>query len=203
MHKKYFYITILTALALTLATLALNWVINPLSIFEGVNIERLNIDKPAARLNERLSKAYEVIRKNPTGVILGNSRALAFSEMHPGWSGKNNYNLALASGSMYEALRYFQHANHNKEVKEIVLSLTINMFLPGSGHSPQYDNRRLIVNIDGQLTNYRYSAYIKDIVTSTISFDATKASIKSVHIKASKIINTPIHAKLLMKGILE
>jgi len=176
---KIFFTLFLSALVLIGG---FNWLIDPYAIFNSPLMQGVNERKTEATTRQRLSKAYEVIRKKPATLVMGDSRALALATEHPSWKNRPAFQYALTSASIYEVLRYFQHATSTKSVREAVIELNIGMFLPGSGHPQNFDNGRLAVDIDGRPTNSarRLASYLNDAMPALLSLSALKSSIQTI-----------------------
>jgi hypothetical protein len=181
--ESRFIKTYFTLFLLTLALIGVfNWVIDPYTIFNNPVWSGINEHKTETSNRQRLSKAYEVIRKKPATLIMGNSTSLALAVDHPAWKQKPVYLYALSSADMYETLRYFQHATSTNSVREVVLGLDIEMFIPGGGHPQNFDEGRLALDSKGKPTasSARLVSYIKDVIPALFSWSAFKSSLHTI-----------------------
>lgn len=178
--KKYIIIFLALITSGLISIAAFNYLVNPFNMFNSKNISGFNKNKPSSNLRQRLSKAYIVEKKCPENLIMGNSRALAISDTYDAWPNKKTYNYALASSSVYETLRYFQHANASCNIKTVLLGLDVLMFEKDAGVPSQFKEERLSVTNKGKKTINRIKSYLQDSVPALISLTAFRASIKTL-----------------------
>lgn len=171
-----------------------NLVVDPFSMFGLVKIKGTNEQKPEFGKHVRMIKAHTVRLLKPSGIILGSSRAeYGIDPEHPGWSiaSRPVYNLALPSGSMYEALRYLQHAQAIKNIEEVVLALDLFMFNANWQKADDYRDDRLATPATFDLN----TGWLRDMTTTLFSIDAIRASIETI---ASQ--SDPNYVGYLMNG---
>jgi hypothetical protein len=175
--KKY-TINLLVSLIVALAFIAgINWFVNPFDIFYSTEIEGFNKYKPALGRYERLSKTYQVKKLKPDYIILGSSRALAIPADYLVPNQMNGFNLALASGSIYEQVRMFQHAHAVNKLKRVIIGIDEQL---KSDVQQDFLESRLAVMPDG-LTGVGLSRdIVQDIIAGLFSFDALRASLKTI-----------------------
>lgn len=178
--KKYNLVFGLT-LGLLMGVVILNYIINPFDIFDISPIENINLYKPEATKRERLSKAYQLSRDKPDALILGSSRALRINPDHLFFNKYHAFNAAIASSSTYENLAYLRHANSANRVRLVVLGLDI--FSGGTGTQPGFSNERLLGKTDflGRWRRFQFQTH--DRVSSLLSLDALRASIKTLRMQ--------------------
>ncbi len=128
MSRQYTRIVLSIVVAGLLAVAAFNALVDPYGVIGAPRIDGFNADKPEASRRERMSKAYEVRQIRPEAVLLGTSRALYLTPEHPHFQGLRAYNLALSDSSIYEHLRYFEHAMAVQPLSEAVVGLDFFAF---------------------------------------------------------------------------
>jgi len=164
---------------LLLLTGIFNLVVDPFSMFQLVTVEGFNEQKPEFSKHVRMVKAYAVRFQRPAGLILGSSRAeYGLDPEHPGWNAASRpvYNLALPSGSIYEALRYLQHAQAIHAIKQVVLAVDLFMFNADWQKVEDFREDRLATpaSFDPNI------GWLKDVATALFSIDALRASQKTI-----------------------
>ena len=168
-----------SAVLLLFLTGIFNLTVDPFLMFQLVNIEGFNEHKPEFGKHVRMAKAHAVRFLKPGGLILGSSRAeYGLDPEHPGWSAAAQpvYNLALPSGSIYEALRYLQHAQAIHDIKQVVLALDLFMFNAKWQRVEDYRDDRLATPATFDLN----TGWLRDIVTALFSIDALRASLETI-----------------------
>jgi hypothetical protein len=167
---------------LLLLVVALNALINPFNLYDGPRMVGFNHYKYELFRHSRLGKAAEVRRRKPDCLILGSSRAqFGLDPGHPAWRDCNAYNLALGGGSMYEVMRYFQHARTVHAPQEVVLALDLFMFNAHRAlRQPGYTEERLMARADGNFNPDWRSVAAQDLFTTLLSWRALNASFKTV-----------------------
>jgi hypothetical protein len=130
MTAKVFFRRLLAALGATLCLLGLfNWLINPVWLFSSPAIEGINYFKTASYLEAFITKPHAVSRLNPSGIILGTSRAAtSLNTDHPGWRDYSAYNFALPGTTAFIQWRNFQHASAQGNLRFALVSLDFLMF---------------------------------------------------------------------------
>ena len=118
-----------TAISMLVVVL-MNYLIDPYSIYSAPRLDGINSNKPLLFKYLRLTKAHAIMRKQPDALILGSSRTEhGLDPEHPALINKyNSFNLALTGASIYENLRYLQHANAVNPLKKVVLAVDFFQF---------------------------------------------------------------------------
>lgn len=167
-----------TALSL-FCVVALNYLINPYSIYTAPRLDGINNNKPLLFKYLRLTKAYAVLHKKPDALIIGSSRTEhGLNPEHPAILGKyNSFNLALTGASIYENLRYLQHANSVEPLKMVVLAVDYFQFNAYRPTAVGFSEHRLAADING---NPRSVSIFTDNLATLASVDALIASIKTL-----------------------
>ena len=165
-----------------LVVLVGNAVVNPFNLYEGPRFAGVNDYKYELARHSRLSKAAEVRRVRPQCLVLGSSRAqVGLDPSHPAWTGCRAYNLAHNGGTLYEALRYLQHAAALERPREIVLALDFLMFnVYRPLQQPGYIEERLLTAPDGSPNPVWRRTYAVDLFSSLLSWHAVQASWRTV-----------------------
>lgn len=187
------YLTIWIALtgALLLAVAGLNLVVDPYGIFRVVDHAGFNHIKPRAGAHGEMSKAYQVLRVRPNGLILGNSRAeVGLDPEHGAWpaAARPVYNLALPGTGTRTSLQYLQHvleAQKGNPPRVVVWGLDFMDFLvsrnakPGKPGTEKKDSR-LLANPDGTRNPGRTLKHLRDGAEATFTLGALMDSIATL-----------------------
>lgn len=103
------------SLLITLLVLGgVNWCIDPLALFQPKDVIQL------AAGYERKVKPWQVIDKQPTTILIGNSR-----NYHSSWVGRfaeQSYNFSVPGATMTEQLRAFEHSLYHAPVQHVLLA---------------------------------------------------------------------------------
>ncbi len=139
----------------------INYIIDPYGIYETNYIK---LDKITKFYKTRLVKTIMVRKIKPTSIILGTSRAqFAYDPTHEYFT-MPSYNLAIASGSMYENRLNFELALAQGKLKKVLLVLDYRMF--------NY-TQRSIPDFESYFTN-------SNIYMHALSIDTLKDSLRTL-----------------------
>lgn len=151
LFESYVRNTLASAALLLFLVITFNRLIDPLGLYDGPYFDGINTFKLYINGHTRLSKANAIKFRKPKGIILGSSRSeRGLDPLHPGWGEGKVFNLSLPGGSIYEALRYFQHAHTIQPLKQVVLALGLRQFKYSEQVNHDFSEERLAVSIDGQ-----------------------------------------------------
>lgn len=189
--RRYLRILFITVATLLPLVIGLNKVIDPFRLYNGPELSGINEIKPEIDNRARLAKAWGVYRRKPTGIILGSSRSdYGLNPEHSGWTTKNVYNLALPGGSVYEALRYLQHAQVINPLEQAVLGVDFFMFNTYWPKTLDFDENRLLTTQDGKI-NRHFKRFEKlEILTSV---DTLISSFKTIKAQKNEFFVEPPH----------
>jgi hypothetical protein len=173
---------VLACIVLAAAVAIFNVMIDPYLLFNMPRIDGFNARKPSVETQERLIKAYDVLRARPNTLILGTSRvAVGLDARDPVWPEhvRSVYNLGLGGAPPYVTYRYLQHVISQRHLELVVLGLDFELFLsvPNAQHPTDPDfEARLSVTRDGSINASRNLQRIKDVLHGALSFDALSDS---------------------------
>ena len=132
LYRRFTYVFLATTLAPVLGIGLFNFAIDPYGIFNSIELDKINSEKPEKVSQDRLFKALDITRLKPEIVVLGSSRVQwGIDTRHPIFNlDQNPYNLGLNGVSMYEILRYFEHTQVNqKNLNLAIIGTDLIMFL--------------------------------------------------------------------------
>ncbi len=173
----------LFALGFAALVAAVNAAVDPYLIFEVPRIDRFNARKPAAFTQERLMKAYDVLRASPRTIILGSSRVdIGLNARSAAWpiGVRPVYNLGFAAGGPYVSLRYLQHALSRSRPELVLLGVDFEYFMTTREayppKAPEFE-MRLAVTREGTVNEARHSQHVRELVHATLSLEALTDSV--------------------------
>lgn len=154
--------------------------VDPFDIFRLIAIPGVNTNKIMAVKNMRMHKAYEVVRKQPRSIILGNSTAeAALAPEHSGFSVGPVYNLAIPGATMYEILKNFEHAHATRRLHTVLLSLDFGSFeIYSVQQQGDFNEDRLMTR--GNMFSPWFFLYKTDLLSSLFSLEAAKMSLATL-----------------------
>jgi len=140
---RYCVIAASTAAALLALVVGINLVVDPFGTYRLVELEGVNLQKPAVHHRVRLVKANEVRQVRPRGIVLGTSRShLGLRPSHEGWDPEARpvYNLAFDGATTKEMYHYLVHAHTVRPLRQVVLGLdTYHATLAPATTRPDFD----------------------------------------------------------------
>ena len=159
-----------------------NLLVDPYDMYHGWTRHGFNHFKShTAGQYDRMSKARHIARRRPDAIILGTSRAdWGLDPSHPGLQAvsPDYYNASLAGATMYELLRYMQHAHAVNPLKQVILGIDLEMFNTRKTRY-SFSEHRLAVTAEGD-PNWRQRA--ADSVATLFSQDALEANHDTRHL---------------------
>jgi len=165
-----------------LCVAAINWLFDPYLLFNSPLIEGLNNNKTEGSMTFQLTKPHSIKNQKPDSLILGSSRAeIAFNPDHPAFK-ENTYNLAVPASNPYIIKRLFQHAQSNRKIKTVVLSLDFYMFNLNKTtvdiiYGRTFENRLDRTNSGNEFISW--PQYLKDKTNTLISWHGLLLSKKT------------------------
>jgi hypothetical protein len=160
----------------SIAICSWNYVVDPFDIYHGRTRHGFNHFKGrSVGAFDRMSKAHQISRLKPEGLIAGTSRVdWALDPSHPALQkvSPGYYNAGLAGATMYEVYRYVQHAHRIQPLKQVVLGLDLEMFNADEVRE-SFNESRMAVRADGVVNPW---FRLPDLVPTLFSHDAIVAS---------------------------
>jgi hypothetical protein len=163
---------------------AFNVVVDPYLLLGIPRLAGFNARKPAIDTQQRLMKAYDVLRFAPHTLILGSSQvevgldAQHFAELaHEGPA----YNLGLTLGTIYDGYRYLQHVMARGPVQLVVIGVEFRDFFIDPAVARNFDfEARLTVRRDGSRNPGLTLQHSHDLLWSAFSWDALTDSLSTL-----------------------
>jgi hypothetical protein len=111
-YRRFTYFFLTSTFSSLLASGFFNFAVDPYGVFKTPKFLGINYYKPEQKSQDRLLKAIEITQLKPQIVILGSSRVQwGINPLYPALNQqKNPYNSALDGVTIYELMRYFNHA---------------------------------------------------------------------------------------------
>lgn len=191
--KHYLLLWLGLTCALILGVATFNLVVDPYDLFHLVNKPGLNQIKPKAGVHGSMTKAYQALRIQPRGLILGNSRAeIGFDPEYSAWpeNARPIFNMALPGTGTRTSLRYLQHvlakAEDNQAKPKVVvwgidlMDFLVNANVRRTAGVLGRNDLRLLVNPDGSRNAARPLYQLKDYTESTLTLNAFLDSLQTV-----------------------
>ena len=192
--KRYLFLWLALTCLLLLAVAVFNMIVDPYGLFRFVDKPGFNSIKPTAASQEPMTKAYQTLRVQPRGLILGNSRSeVGFDPEHPAWpsDARPVFNLALPGTGTSVTLQYLQHALANADKNlapkpKVILwgidfmDFLVDASLPKHNLEPKRENSRFLTNRDGSDNSRRWVVQVKDYAQSTFTLGAFIDSVQTL-----------------------
>jgi hypothetical protein len=201
-YKSYIRRMLAGVFLLVLIVIMINISVDPYAVFGAPRVAGFNELKPFAGDRCRIGKRHQVSRVTPEGLIVGNSRPeMGLSPEHPCWpaGARPVYNIALPGLSVYQQIRYAQHAQAAGPVRALVIGVDFGDFLhtrprgdPNRG-PPVYgdvDAEPFAVDADGRpISGYQWFRIV-DYIDAAMSLDALGHSLATVARQRAKSVPT-------------
>jgi hypothetical protein len=181
--RRYLRAWLVVAATLLLLVAGFNLVVDPYGLFRWIDAPAFNATKPTAGAHGAMAKAYQVLRVDPAGLILGNSRAeVGFDPLHPAWPAEARpvFNLALPGAGTSTSLHYLRHVFAHEDdgasgrIKLVVWGIDYMDFLvdDATPSRPEAEGRqggRLLTNRDGSRNPRQSLQQLRDVGEATLA----------------------------------
>jgi hypothetical protein len=127
--KRYLLATSVLTLGFCLLVALFNYRVDPYAIyhFKDANVESLSrIDQ---FFHLRVTKPWLVVQTKPTAIIVGTSRSATVHPQYPDWPKNHSYNLSVPGQTVYEMLRFIEHAQANGPLDKLMIGLDFEAFI--------------------------------------------------------------------------
>jgi hypothetical protein len=191
--KRYLLAWLGLVAVLLLAVAVCNGVVDPYGVFRAVDRVGFNHVKPAAGAHGAMGKAYQVLRVQPRGLVLGNSRAeVGFDPKHPAWpaAAQPVFNAALPGTDSTTSLQTLQHvlASPGGKPSVVVWGIDFMDFLVDPRMPPPSltaaavagTGGRWLTQSDGSDNPMRWRQQLRDYAESTLTMTALLDSVQTV-----------------------
>jgi hypothetical protein len=129
---------------LVLAVAGINFLANPIGIYNPPLIKGFNDAYPAATAYARLEKTEAVKRLKPEVIITGSSRAdIGLDPRAEFFPGMTAYNFALSAATLYEQRRTLEFAEMVHPLKKAIITLDFFTFNARKLENKQFEPERL------------------------------------------------------------
>jgi hypothetical protein len=159
------------------AVAAATWFMDPFDMYHDVTVHGVNHFRARnTGAYDRMAKAWQIRRQRPEGLLLGTSRVdWALDPHHPALreTAPTCYNAGLAGATVYEMLRYLQHAQQIQPLRQVVWGVDLESFNPPEDVRDSFAEGRLAVDPANQPQPL---AWTHDLVPTLLTMDALRAS---------------------------
>lgn len=127
--KRYLQLVAALTVLICLAVAAFNYVVDPYGIYRLTTADSKRLSRIDQFYFMRLSKPRLLPRLKPDAVIVGTSRSSTIKPQHPAWQSNRGYNLAVPGMTVYETLRFVEHAHASAPLKKLMIGLDFQAFM--------------------------------------------------------------------------
>jgi hypothetical protein len=192
--KRYLQVWLILTGTILLVVAACNIIADPYGLFRLVDEPGFNRIKPSAGAHGAMAKAYQVLRVQPRGLILGNSRAeVGFDPEYEAWPADSRpvFNLALPGTGTKTTVHFLQHVLANdhggsKVVPTVVVwGIDFMDFLIDARTSRRItvtnrEGNRLLTTFDGSSNPGRVLQQARDYFQSALTLGAFIDSVQTL-----------------------
>lgn len=192
--KRYLQVWLILTGTILLVVAACNLIVDPYGLFRLVDTPGFNRIKPTAGAHGTMAKAYQVLRVQPRGLILGNSRAeVGFDPEYEAWPADSRpvFNLALPGSGTATTVHFLEHvlANDHGGSKVtptmVVWGIDFMDFLIDARTSRRStvtneEGNRLLTTIDDSSNPRRVLQQARDYLQSTLTLGAFIDSVQTL-----------------------
>ena len=145
--KRYLLITTLLTLGLCLMVALFNYRVDPYAIYHFRTANGDSLSRIDQFFHLRVTKPWLVVQTKPTAVIVGTSRSATVHPQHPDWPQQRSYNLSVPGLTIYEMLRFIEHAQANGPLEKLMIGLDFEAFIqPEPRFKSGFEESRLARN---------------------------------------------------------
>ena len=175
--KRYLQAVAAITLIICTAVGAINYVIDPYNIYHFDKADTVSLSRIDQFYHMRLTKPWHLRQLHPDALILGTSRSAAIKPQHAAWRENRTYNLSVPGMTVYEMLRFIQHAQAIQPLKKLVLGLDFQAFITDQPRvRPGFAEPRFVHSQQELATlSYRRQA-VTDLADTLLSLSALSRS---------------------------
>ncbi len=127
--QRYLQAVAAITLAICAVVSAINYAIDPYNIYHFDKADTASLSRIDQFYHMRLTKPWHLRQLQPDAVIVGTSRSAAIKPQHPAWQNNRTYNLSAPGMTVYEMLRFIQHAQATQPLEKLMLGLDFQAFI--------------------------------------------------------------------------
>jgi hypothetical protein len=204
-YRRFYIVFSIVLFGIPLGIALFNIAIDPYNLINSPSLVGVNKTKIAQGKHVRLFKAVEITRIKPITIFLGTSRAATLDPTHPALaSNQPAYNLALVGATMYEEMRYFQHAIANQpNLKEVIIGVDFFSFNKLKESTVDFNENRLgksgLTWQDAINTSFSLDSFNTSL--ETLNFNRRTSSGKSLFINGMAIHHNNVSTNKPMLNI--
>jgi len=143
--KRYLLVFTILALAVGVAVTVFNYQVDPYRIYHPHRADEQSLGRINQFFHYRLTKPWRVVRTRPTAIITGTSRSAGMHPQHLMWPANSSYNLSIPGQTMYEMLRFIEHAQANGPIRKLMIGVDFEAFIqPDPRTKPGFEESRLL-----------------------------------------------------------
>lgn len=141
--KKYLQAVAAITFPILLAVAAINYAIDPYNIYHFDKADSATLSRIDQFYHMRLTKPWHIRQLQANAVIVGTSRSASIKPRHPAWQNNKAYNLSAPGMTVYEMLRFIEHAQATTPLKKLMLGLDFQAFITDQPRlRPGFDEQR-------------------------------------------------------------
>lgn len=127
--KRYLLLTATLTLGFCLLVGLFNYRVDPYAIYHFKQANSRWLSRIDQFYHMRVSKPWQVFQTKPTAIVLGTSRTGTVPPQHPAWSENRGYNLSVPGMTVYEMLRFIEHAQAVQPLDKLMIGLDFEAFI--------------------------------------------------------------------------
>jgi hypothetical protein len=176
--KRYLFTTSVLILGLCLMVALFNYRVDPYAMYQyrQANADWLSRIDPSLYL--RITKPWNVVQMKPTAIVVGSSRSASVSPTHPSWPQNGSYNLSVPGLTLYEMLRFIEHAQANGPLSKLMIGLDFEGFIYSE---PQFqvgfEESRMASNADDLASVHFIWRLVSDMGNTLLSIQGITQSV--------------------------
>jgi len=176
--QRYLAIFALFTVAFCGAVAVFNYAVDPYRFYRKDKFDDTSLGNNTQFLSNRLIKPWVVRHKKPTAIIIGTSRSAVIRPRHSTWPEGHSYNLSITGQTVYEMLRFIEHAEANGPLDKLMIGLDFEAFIqPLPRVKPGFEESRLAHDSE-DLASPRYIwRGINDMWDTLLSLDTLTRSL--------------------------
>lgn len=186
LYRRYTRILLATFLALLVASIGINTIVDPYGVWRLVEIPGLNAAKPERRDHNYLFKAVDLARRDASVLLYGSSRVAFGLDPRSADAALGcrdcSYNAALTGGHMKALHAYLMHTlDHAAPLEQVFWGVDFFAFNVRTDLAPVFNQARL----------NRFGLSVNDVIFTTVGLPTTRRSLRTVAANATVRVQEP------------
>jgi len=179
--KRSLFSTLLLIFGLCLLVILFNYRVDPYAIYHYKQVNADWLSRIDQFLHLRVTKPWHVVQTKPTAIIVGTSRSATVNPKQSTWPQNGGYNLSIPGLTLYEMLRFIEHAQANAPLSNLMIGLDFEVFVQPEPHFQfGFEESRMARDADDLASAHFLWQLVSDMRNTLLSMSGIAQSVMAL-----------------------